>query len=127
MEDYMTKQEETHRTLQCVLTNDELLKYSRELAQANQDLSALEDKKKDVVAGFTAQAKRIEADINMNALKVSTGKEMRDVKCVWDYDYERKIKILTRLDTGEVLQEDELTPEELQEVLPLEGVDPVKP
>lgn len=100
--------QECEEYLPCVLTEQEILTYSRELAKQNQDLAATEDRKKNVMADITAQVKKLEADININARKISTGEEYRNVKCIWEFNYTRGFKKLIRLDTYETLKQKEI-------------------
>lgn len=110
-----TKDCEEH--LAVVLTQEELIDRSRKLAKANQDNSELEAQKKDVVADFNAQAKKIESILGMLSRIVSTGKEYRDVKCVWTFNYTQGFKELKRLDTNEIVRHQELTQTERQGVV----------
>jgi hypothetical protein len=107
MEDRIEKKN-CEEYLPCQLTEVEILSYSRELAKQNQDLAATEDRKKNVMADITAQMKKLEAEININARKISTGEEHRYVKCIWEYNYTRGFKRLIRLDTSDVVKQKEL-------------------
>lgn len=100
--------------LQCILTDRELILRSKELAKCNEDLADVEAKKKDVMASFTAQQKKHEADIGVLSRVVSTSKEYRYVKCEWFYDYNSGIKTLTRLDTLEIIKQEEISQKERQ-------------
>ena len=103
--------------LQCVLTDQELIAKSKELAKCNEDLADVEAKKKDVVADFTAQQKKHEANIGSLSRVVSTGKEYRNVKCELELDYATGMKTLRRLDTLEIVKQCELTQNERQAAL----------
>ena len=92
------------KELECVLTDAEVLEYSRSLAKANQDLSDVEDRKKDVVAGYTAEAKSLEANINVLARKVASGKEHRSVECIYEFDWDKAVKHIIRRDTYEIIK-----------------------
>lgn len=100
--------------LSCVLSDKELIERSRELAKANEDLSDVEAKKKDVMADFTAQQKKHEANIGVLSRVVSTGKEYRHVKCEWEINWTRGFKRLIRLDTQDVVKQLEIDPKERQ-------------
>lgn len=100
--------------LQCILTDKELIEKSRELAKANEDIADVEAKKKDVVADFTAQQKKHEANISILSRIVSTGKEYRNVKCELEKDYKNGLKRLIRLDTFEVIKSEELQQKDRQ-------------
>jgi len=116
----MFKQKVTSETkpceeyLSCLLTDKELIAKSRELAKANEDLADVEAKKKDVMADFTAQQKKHEANISVLSRIVSGGKEYRNVKCEWTFDYISGIKTLMRLDTHDIIKREEITQKERQ-------------
>lgn len=100
--------------LQCILTDQELITKSRELAKANEDLADVEAKKKDVMADFTAQQKKHEANIGVLSRIVSTGKEYRNVKCEWQFHYDKGRKMLRRMDTDDIIRTEEITQKERQ-------------
>ena len=100
--------------LSCELTDGELIERSKQLAKANEDLADVEARKKDVVADFTAQQKRHEANIGVLSRVVSTGKEYRTVKCEWEINWTRGIKRLIRLDTQVIVKEAEIDQKERQ-------------
>lgn len=108
---------EVEEHLPVILTQEELIDRSRKLAKANQDNTELENQKKDVVADFNAQAKKIESILGMLSRIVSTGKEYRDVKCVWTFNYTQGYKELKRLDTEEIVRHVELSQTERQGVV----------
>ena len=97
--------EELSKELPVVLTDSELLDYSRELARNQCEKTEKEDKKKEVVAEYTAELKKFEADIAVLSRKITTGTEQRDVDCAWEYDWLEGSKKLIRLDTEEVVRE----------------------
>jgi len=101
-------------TLPVVLTIEEHLDRSQKLAKANQDGVEIENKKKDIVADFGAQIKKIEATVGALSRIVASGKEYRDVKCLWTYNYTQGFKELRRLDTMDVVKHQELTQQERQ-------------
>jgi hypothetical protein len=101
-------------TLPVMLTIEEHLDRSQKLAKANQDGVEIEAKKKDIVADFAAQLKKIEATLGALSRIVASGKEYRDVKCQWTYNYTQGFKELRRLDTMEVVKHQELTQQERQ-------------
>jgi len=103
--------------LECILTDDELIERSRSLAKANQDLADVEARKKDVMADFTAQQKKHEANIGVLSRKVSTGKEYRDVECEWSINFTSGFKALIRKDTREIIKTEPVTSKDRQESL----------
>jgi len=57
-----------------------------------------------MMADFTAQQKKIEANINVLSRTVSQGKEYRNVKCKLVVDYTIGKKELIKLDTFEIIK-----------------------
>jgi len=102
------------RNLSVELTRDELLTISRELAKANQDLSSLMNQKKEANASFGARQKMSEGLIDDLSLKISTGKEYRDVDCEITFDQKALKKIIHRVDTGEIIERVKMTTEDFQ-------------
>ena len=102
------------KNLPVVLSRDELLTISKELAKANQDLAKIANQKKEVNASLGAQKKMSEAIIEDLSLKISTGQEYRDVECEITFDESDRKKFVCRLDTGEIVETVKLTTEDLQ-------------
>lgn len=106
-----------------LLSISELLEISKELARANQELARVSNQKKETMASFAASQKIAEAIIENLSLKISTGKEYRDVDCSVTFDQKLMKKFITRMDTGEVVETTKLTTADLQEELEFyEGV-----
>lgn len=97
-----------------VLTEVELKGCSKSLAEALNGLARIESE----LATFKAQKKSeqtaLEATIQRNTLLINTGKEFRMVECEWHYDWRAGKKTGHRVDTGEVVSKDIITPEERQ-------------
>ena len=108
------EEKEVTEYLPCILSDNELIVRSKELAKANEDLSTVEDRKKDMMADFTAQQKKIEANINVLSRTVSQGKEYRNVKCKLVLDYTIGKKELIRLDTFEIIRTEQLSQSDRQ-------------
>jgi hypothetical protein len=89
--------------LQCTLTEEELKKYSQNLARVAQEKNEIEGRKKQAMSDFNAQIASKEADITTFATKVNNGWEYRDVECEWLYDWDAGTKTLYRKDTDECL------------------------
>lgn len=112
-QDYI-ETEKAMEYLACVLTDQELIEKSKELAKANEDLETAEDRKKDLMADITATIKKHEANIGQLARIVSQGKEYREIKCEWEINYTRGIKTLYRQDTGEIVKTGTVTQKDRQ-------------
>lgn len=108
------------RELKCVLNDEEILKYSRELAKKNQDKDDAEQAKKCVIADYKDKIESFTASIGQLARKISNGYEHRPVKCSWEYDWEKGKKTLFRDDTFERVDTADITPYERQQHLELE-------
>lgn len=94
--------------LECILTNEEKLKYSK--ARAEDNLKSYQPQTKAQIASF-------EATINLLADKLNSGTEYRDVVCDIIVDYKAKTKSFIRKDTGQTARLDELSEKDLQQEL----------
>lgn len=90
--------------LECILSDQEKLSYSKELGEnitlksrSEEALKSFSTQKKAEIAGH-------EAKINLLADKINTGREYRDIECEIKFDWEEKTKSWLRKDTGEVAQ-----------------------
>jgi hypothetical protein len=92
--------------LQCTLTEEELKKYSQNLARVAQEKNEIEGRKKQAMSDFNAQIASKEADITTFASKVNNGWEYRNIDCEWNYDWDNETKCLYRKDTEECLARD---------------------
>lgn len=106
--------------LECVLTDSQIKTYSAELARLTQEQAELEDRKKEVTAGYKARIDACISSTRVVARKVATGKEMRDVDVRWELDFDSNAKYLFRLDTYQVVDTKPLTEDERQMCLKLE-------
>lgn len=111
------EEKEVTEYLPCILSDNELIVRSKELAKANEDLSTVEDRKKDMMADFTAQQKKIEANINVLSRTVSQGKEYRNVKCKLVLDFTIGKKEIIRLDTFEIIRTEQLSQSDRQSAI----------
>lgn len=106
-----TKEE---RTLECILTDAEKLKYSKELGEKISHCNQLEASKKSYVTQINGEILTDEARIAILAEKVYSGREYRNVECDIIYDFERGERTWVRRDTGEIVKQD-IIPEELMQ------------
>lgn len=104
----------TKRNLACKLTTDELLVVMKELAKGTQDLKAKENQLSTVKKTFAAELTQIEATIEINSIKASTGEEYRSVQCEVIIHVKDRVKKIVRLDTGEEIEEAKLDQDDLQ-------------
>ena len=106
-----------HEYLKVPLTDAELLELGQESAKGLSDINSFELQLQEV-------SKRLKYEIAQKEVVVAKCSELirnkydyRDVDCEWDFDYKKRMKNLTRLDTGEVIRNAKLTADELQEEL----------
>ena len=106
------------RSLMVGLNEDEIRSCASELARVTASQAELEDEKKAVTSGFKNRIDRCVADCRALAQKVTTRRELRDIDCEWSPADGGKM-ILTRTDTGEIIDTRKMTEEEQQQALPL--------
>lgn len=82
-----------------------MLAAGKQLAEANEDLVAIENEKSEVTATFKAKTTAAEARIGEFSRKVRNGYEYRQVPCVIQFDTpEVGMKQTIRTDTDEVVE-----------------------
>lgn len=108
------KIEQSTEYLKCIFTEEEVREMSNDLARKISDLDNAQARKKETVKSIDSDIASIEAKIKELARKVNDKYEFRGVKCKTVIDYEKKKKTITRLDTGEIHLEKDLTEEECQ-------------
>ena len=102
-------------------SNDERLDMSSEIARVAQKLDELKGEKKQVAKDYDAQIAGQEASMMILSRKISNGYEMRETECAtWLNQPRIGMKTIIRLDSGEVVREVKMEPEEMQETLPLD-------
>ncbi len=109
--------------LECILSEEQSTTYSKELARLTQEQAELEDRKKEVTAGYKARIDSCVAAMRVVARKVATGKEMQDVSVKWEFDFNANCKNLFRLDTCELIDAQPLNADERQICLELEDAE----
>lgn len=120
-------QKDITKDLKCELTQEELLAYSRQLANNQQDKNEAESGKKSVVADYNDRIARLNAEIQILSRKVANGYEHRPIACRWQYHWENNTKVLLRKDTLEIVETAAITPEERQQELDMSlGDEPSK-
>ena len=102
------------RELPCQLNNEELADLSNTLAAKTMELAELEDRKKSVASDFKAKIDQMAATNNVIARKVNSKTDLRQVECVWQFDWENGKKTLFRTDTGEQIAADFIKDFEMQ-------------
>ena len=105
--------------LKVPLTNDELLKFGDDLAQAQHRFTGLDNEKKDMVSNYKAKLTSCEATISLLSNLLIQKYELRDVECERREDYDQGIITLIRLDTKEVVWQRPMSKNETQRELSL--------
>ena len=106
--------------LECQLTNEELLAYSKQLAEETAYRNKTENELQYTKEDFKKRLEKHEATINVLLQKISTEKETRFVDIRIEYDWSAGKKSFYRLDTGDIFKDEPITPEELQEKMEFE-------
>lgn len=103
------------RTLECVLSKDEIIEKAKELAETIQSGRDIEDEKKAANNAFKKRLDDNEAEQKRIGQMVTTGKELRDVTVVTQYDTPiAGLKREYRDDTGEEMKVCNMSPDECQ-------------
>jgi hypothetical protein len=111
----------TKKQLEVMLTHTELAAYSETLAIEVRNVLDLRAEKKNFDKRMGDAIKEKEKEVVEVAAKVAEKKEYREVDCMWEYDWNRNIKVLTRLDTFEVVESRVIPADERQ--LYLDGIE----
>lgn len=104
-------------TLPCSLTDEEVLKFAGELANANREVDNAIDEKKALTQQATAKVKKAEAHRDNITGIVASRTEWREVSVHRVFDYEKSIVTETRTDTGEVIASRAMSDKEKQSTL----------
>jgi hypothetical protein len=102
-------------SVKCFLTDEEKLKYGSEQSAANTKRHRLEDELKSFKKQKDSEIAQCEASENLNAKRVNNGYEYRGIVCDIIYEFDKKLKMWIRPDTGEIVKEDIINEDELQE------------
>ena len=117
------------RTLKYEFSPDELRDMARDLARSREDSAELlgrsiqefathEDALQSVKADFKAKMDSLTATINRISMHINNGYEFRLIECLTEYHVPRDgMKRVTRQDTGLVVDEVKMAPQEMQEPL----------
>ena len=116
----MSRQQQTtittiRRQLPCRLTEPEINRAAMAAAQYATEYKEVEATKKAYQAEYTERLKDLRASLQEQSQMAMTGEETRPVDCQWIILREDCKKRLVRLDTGEMIEEAELTAKEMQQ------------
>lgn len=105
------------RTLECKLTDSELLVLAREFAQAQENLESAEATKAAVSAEMSENVKKARIKVQEISRTVSKGAIYRMVECRVEFNRKTKKAEIIRTDTGELVEVRPMTEKELQRPL----------
>ena len=107
--------------LEVRLTPKELQEKGQEMASAVLQYDRYENEKKEIAADLGAKMKELHGKLSKLADVVDRKAEMRSVECQVELDHPIPgSKATIRMDTGEMIKEEPMTPQERQGNLPLE-------
>lgn len=97
-----------------IFTETEQKDIATEMAQKVVTLQQAEDDLKAIKSDYKSQIDGIQAGINSAATKMTSGYEMRSVKCQVVPNYPKKVWEYIRVDTGEMVKKKNMTSNDLQ-------------
>lgn len=103
--------------LPCELSEEEVLKAAREMAERLAKLDELEDQLASVKKQIGSDIDAANAQVGKFRDMVRTGIEHRNVMCTIRYEWARGKKITQRDDTGEIVREEAVSESERQQNL----------
>ncbi len=98
------------RTLECLLTEPERIQRGEAMSAAELEIEQLGMQRK----GLNGQIAALREQRNKLAHVLDTQRETRPVQCHWEADYSAGVTTCVREDTGEVIEQRPLTPDETQ-------------
>ena len=104
--------------LECRLTEPEIKAAGKELAEALNHKTRIENELETFKQQKKAEVAAIDAIIARNTVLVNSEKEFRTVECEQRYDFDNALKTITRLDTGEIVRSEAITNAERQQLMP---------
>ena len=111
-------------TLKYTFTQEELWEKSKKMALLNQHLGTEEEDKKQIMADINSRIAYNKAQMHLMSIHINNGYEMRQIETeTWFNRPEPGFKTIVRLDSGEIVREVPMNPDEKQRNLPFEPVD----
>lgn len=99
----------------------EMDRLQKKIAKDVQALRELEAEKTEAMADFNAQVKEKKGEVNVGAHLVNQGYEYRSMECKAIFSWGTGIKTVIHPETGEVILEEKITPQERQTLIDIEG------
>jgi hypothetical protein len=120
----MTRQKESTEYLRHTFSEAERLQMGSDLAATHNRLSAVDDEEAVVKSKFKERRATLQQSVSSLSRDLDAGWTMQDVECTLSYGVPNPLEITYyRKDTGEVVKTRAMNPEEMQEELPLGGID----
>jgi len=107
------------RQVRVILTDQEKLTIGSDIGRALQAHASAREQAKEVAAQAKAEAERHRLEVERLGGLLANGYEYQDVECRVEVDVDDRRLTVTRLDTGEVIEDRRARPEELQGELAL--------
>jgi hypothetical protein len=102
-------------TCKYTFTGTELVEIARSQARFHGEMRQAEEQFDNVKADHKATVTKLEADISKCTLRVTSGYEMRTIKCLLlKFRPDKESALIVRTDNGRVLRKRKLEPEEKQ-------------
>ena len=95
-------------------TADEKQAIAMEMAQKVSELQKTEDNKKAVMSDYKSQIDSFQASVNLAAIKLTNGYEMRAIQCEIVPNWDKKVWEFMRVDTGELAKTKQMSSDDLQ-------------
>ncbi len=92
-----------HQFIDHEFTQTELIVLSKKLSKNIIEIFAIEDRKSSAVSQFKSEVAALVAENGELTHKINSGSEERNVKCEASFYYDKDMKIITRIDTGEII------------------------
>lgn len=96
------------------ISNFEIIEFAERIGQIDLDEDSVQAEKKVEMAKWAAKAKDLAAEKKRLTRIVREKKEMREVECSWDYDFNAGTVIFHSVETGEFILSREMTGDERQ-------------
>ena len=108
------------RFLKYTFNEDEIKELGKSLAKVFNDHTEAEARLKSVSTQIKSEITALEGTMGSMAEKIRSGYEHRDIECKREFNYRLGSVTITRLDTGEVVEERPMDAEERQRKLDLQ-------
>ncbi len=107
-------EETCKKYLKYTFTEDEIKELGKSLAKVFSDHSEAEARLKSVSTQIKAEITALEGAMTLSSEKIRSGYEHRNIDCKKEFDYRLGTVTITRIDTGEVVEERPMDAEEKQ-------------